>query len=47
MPQTIALIGAMPPEISLLQESLQNLRSEHLADFDIAANTPAKTLCWP
>ncbi|WP_164726923.1 5'-methylthioadenosine/adenosylhomocysteine nucleosidase [Eikenella corrodens] len=35
MPQTIALIGAMPPEISLLQESLQNLRSEHLADFDI------------
>lgn len=35
MPQTIALIGAMPPEISLLQESLQNLRSEHMADFDI------------
>lgn len=35
MPQTIALIGAMPPEISLLQENLQNLRSEHLADFDI------------
>ena len=35
MPQTIALIGAMPPEISLIQESLQNLRSEHLADFDI------------
>ena len=35
MSQTIALIGAMPPEISLLQESLQNLRSEHLADFDI------------
>ena len=32
MPQTIALIGAMPPEISLLQESLQNLRSEHMAD---------------
>lgn len=35
MPQTIALIGAMPPEISLLQENLQNLRSEHMADFDI------------
>ena len=35
MPQTIALIGAMPLEISLLQESLQNLRSEHMADFDI------------
>ena len=35
MPQTIALIGAMPPEISLLQESLQNLRSEYMADFDI------------
>ena len=34
MPQTIALIGATP-EISLLQESLQNLRSEHMADFDI------------
>ena len=35
MPQTIALIGAMPPAICLLQESLQNLRSEHMADFDI------------
>ena len=35
MPQTIALIGAMPPEISLLEENLQNLRSEHMADFDI------------
>ena len=35
MSQTIALIGAMPPEIALLKENLQNLRSEHVADFDI------------
>ncbi len=35
MPQTIALIGAMPPEIALLKDSLENLRSEHVADFDI------------
>lgn len=35
MSQTIALIGAMPPEIELLKENLQNLRNEHVADFEI------------
>ena len=35
MSQTIALIGAMPPEIELIKENLQNLRNEHVADFEI------------
>ena len=35
MSQTIALIGAMPPEIELLKENLHNLRNEHVADFEI------------
>ncbi|MBH5330260.1 5'-methylthioadenosine/adenosylhomocysteine nucleosidase [Eikenella sp. S3360] len=35
MPQTVALIGAMPPEIALLKDSLSNLRSEQVADFEI------------
>ena len=45
MSQTIALIGAMPPEIALLKENLQNLRSEHVADFDIyCGESPAKNV---
>lgn len=35
MTQTVALIGAMLPEIALLKDSLTDLRNERIADFDI------------